>query len=299
VNRHENPSWDLRYAANDARQIRESMLARLKGRGYEDVVSVLLVSDGQQNLATKARLKAVLDRLAGKAADVGGIPGAEGLRQATPDDLVLISFSGHGYNEGGLFYLIPGDTGPGNGKALTPALNARSISSDELSEWLKDVDAGDMAMVVDACHSAASVGSEFKPGPMGSRGLGQLAFDKGMRILAASQADDVALEDDRIQQGLLSYALVKDGLEQGRADHKPQDRRITLEEWLSYGVSRVPLLAEEMKSGKLAAVRGTGRGFEDTDEPGEGAMRRKASQQPSLFDFTKGRRDVLLDAVKP
>ena len=53
-------------------------------------------------------------------------------------------------------------------------------------------------MIVDACHSAASVDEAgFKPGPMGSRGLGQLAYDKGMRILAASQADDVALESGR------------------------------------------------------------------------------------------------------
>jgi hypothetical protein len=53
------------------------------------------------------------------------------------------------------------------------------VSSDDLSRWLRDVDAGDLVMVVDACHSAASVeGSGFKPGPMGSRGLGQpVLFD--------------------------------------------------------------------------------------------------------------------------
>src|SRR3989440_4366623 len=51
--------------------------------------------------------------------------------------------------------------------------------------------------VVDACHSSASVqGEGFKPGPMGSRGLGQLSYDKGMRILTSTQSDDVALETD-------------------------------------------------------------------------------------------------------
>jgi hypothetical protein len=42
-----------------------------------------------------------------------------------------------------------------------------------------------MAIIIDACHSAASFeGEGFKPGPMGSRGLGQLAYDKRIRILA-------------------------------------------------------------------------------------------------------------------
>ena len=42
-----------------------------------------------------------------------------------------------------------------------------------------------MVMIIDACHSAGSVEHEgFKPGPMGSRGLGQLAYNKRMRILA-------------------------------------------------------------------------------------------------------------------
>ena len=74
-----------------------------------------------------------------------------------------------------------------------------------------------MVMIVDACHSAAGVPEGFKPGPMGDRGLGQLAYDKGMRILAATQANDVALESGQIGQGLLTYALVEDGLKKGLA----------------------------------------------------------------------------------
>jgi hypothetical protein len=59
----------------------------------------------------------------------------------------------------------------------------RCISSDELSLWLREVDAGELALIVDACHPAAAIeGTDFKPGPMVSRGLGQLLYDKGMRI---------------------------------------------------------------------------------------------------------------------
>ena len=292
VNRHDNPAWDLRYAANDARQITDSLAPLLGKQGrYEAVVTVPLISDEQGGkLATKANLKAVFDVLAGRKAKVDGIPGADQLRAATPDDLVLISFSGHGYGEGGQFYLVPGDTGAGSGRQVTPELTTRAISSDELSNWLKDVDAGEMVMIVDACHSAASVGEDFKPGPMGSRGLGQLAFDKGMRILAATQSDDVALESDLIKQGLLSYALVRDGLGDQQADYKPKDRKITLDEWLSYGVDRVPRLAEEVISGKVIAARGTGQERAAVLVSGGESMKKRAFQTPALFDFRRNTR---------
>ena len=64
------------------------------------------------------------------------------------------------------------------------------ISSADLSAWLRDVDAGEWVLVLDACHSAAAGAPPgFKPGPLGSRGLAQLAYDKGMRVLAASQSE--------------------------------------------------------------------------------------------------------------
>ena len=70
------------------------------------------------------------------------------------------------------------------------------------------VDAGEMAMIIDACHSAASVTADgFRPGPMGDPGLGQLSFDKGIRILAATQADSVAMESAQLHGGLLTFAL--------------------------------------------------------------------------------------------
>ncbi len=149
------------------------------------------------------------------------------------------------------------------------------------------MDAGDISLIVDACHAAASVEEEldFKPGPMGSRGLGQLAYDKGMRILAASQVADVALESRLVKHGLLTYALVLDGLVQGRADFEPEDGRITLSEWLAYGLARVPSLADEIIRGEVRAARGI-------RIPKSG---RRITQQPALFDFARRQGEVLLD----
>ena len=58
--------------------------------------------------------------------------------------------------------------------------------------------------------------------------------------MAATQIDQYALETGKTQLGLLRYARVRDGLEQGKADYKPMDQTIWLSEWLSYAVERVP-----------------------------------------------------------
>jgi hypothetical protein len=122
---------------------------------------------------------------------------------------------------------------------------------------------------------------------MGSRGLGQLAYDKGMRILAASQADSVALESANLKHGLLTYALVNEGLEAARADFKPKDGTIWLSEWLAYGVDRLPkLLAEKLAQRDL--VPATLR-----DKPLASVL-----EQPSLFDFAKHRPDMVLAAKR-
>lgn len=302
VNRHENSAWDLEYAANDARRIEAALTTRLRAQNhYAAVHSVVLVSDEQapaSNAATRANIKAVLDKLAGRHADVRHIANGHLLERATPDDLVLISFAGHGVSTDGRFYLIPADTGPGSGSGAdrrnTPELLAHAVSSDELASWLRDVDAADLAMIIDACQSAASVGQAFKPGPMGARGLGQLAYEKNMRILAASQAEENAQESRLTQQGLLSYALVNDGLEQARADHLPADGKITLSEWLTYATRRVPDLAIEVAAGRLDEADSTARGAKRLGTP---VQRNPILQQPALFDFTRGRHDATVAAT--
>ena len=111
------------------------------------------------------------------------------------------------------------------GQSLSDAQRRkRTISNDELSAWLRGLDAIDQVMIVDACHSAASVQSnEFKPGSMGSRGLGQLAYDKGM--LAATQIDQYALETGKTQLGLLRYGWCATDWSRAKPTTSPWTRR--------------------------------------------------------------------------
>jgi hypothetical protein len=188
-----------------------------------------------------------------------------------------------------------------------------SVSSDDLSLWLRDVDAGETVLIVDACHAAAAVSSgNFKPGPMGSRGMGQLAFDKGMRVLAATQPDTTAAEvnyvgqNETIRQGLLTYALADMGLKRRMAD-ADKDLTILMQEWLQYGVRHVPALHAEVLA-SFRAGRSSSR-LARGGSPGSKAIGRVkfaskgeegdlSSQQPSLFDFTSKLRNKKQLTVK-
>jgi hypothetical protein len=308
VNACENAVWDLTYAANDAKRLLEELPDRLVRTGnFMDVVAVPLISDyhikGQhrvltQNLATKAIIKAVLDLLAGRTIQNSlrqSIPNVGRIRAAVPDDFVLISFSSHGFmDRRGNFYIVPYDIGRGRKRDVSREVVRKSISSMELSVWLRDLDAGHLVMIVDACHSAGTVESVgFKPGPMGSRGLGQLAYDKGMQVLTSTQADDVALESKLTRHGLLSYALIQDGIVASRADFQPDDNRIYLTEWLNYAVERVPDLYNEIIQGQLQALhpRKGGRGVAVLDSEVPKSI---VPQQPSLFDFRRKAPPVVL-----
>ena len=312
VNQSEDPAWNLTFAAQDARRIQEELAPRLKmNHQYQQIVQIPLLADSEvtkdlgqltENDATKAKIKGVLDLLAEKPIDPElkqQIPRVEDILPARPEDLVLISFSTHGHTDkNGTFYFFPSDIGKGHGRIVTQDLLKHTISSEELANWVQKIDAGELVLIVDACHSAATVEADgFKPGPMGSRGLGQLAYDKGMRILTASQAEDVALESRLLKQGLLSYALVQDGLEAYEADFQPKDQSIFLKEWLQYAVQRVPKLFTEILNGTFQA-KGTTAHF-GTNAQGLAKRAQPGLQQPSLFDFQKNQLEVVLSQVSP
>jgi len=309
VNSYENKRYDLNYAANDARRMQDVLGERLKVKlkaTNQKLYQIPIVSDKADgarpavNNATKEVIKGVFSLFAGKAVSseiLEKIPVKENgkdinskdLPQIEPEDTLIISVSSHGYAaQSGIFYILPNDIGE-NTTGITDEVLPKLISSDELSLWMRDITAKEMLMIVDACHSAASVqGSGFKPGPMGSRGLGQLAYDKGMRIVAATQADDVALEVGSLKQGLLSYALITDGIEKKLANtEEPEKNELFIREWLNYSEKRVPELYDAIKDGTFKNV--------GSQCIGESCPKIEIRQQrPGIFDFRRDKKDSLL-----
>ena len=305
IDDYDTPRFRLNYAVADAR-LMASRLADVPGyQTHQLVLTAERGADGRRTRVDRDTLVRVLALLAGTAdreATLAALRAkgidASMLRAATPDDVVIVTFSGHGWaNPRGDFYLIPGDGRWPDG-AKEPDLGTVFATADLVTPF-HAMQASEITLVIDACHSAASVADgRFKPGPMGDSGLGQLAYDKGIRILAATQADDVAMEDARLGQGLLTYALAVDGLGKGDAD-LDRDARIRMDEWLVYAVRRLPSLANDTRVGRISAA-GTGSGARAitfSDLPVDAPARRV--QQPALFDFNPQPSPVLLRQGAP
>ena len=305
-----NAAWSLNYAAADARRL----AARLGAVAGFKVVALPLISDRQTAQGSKTVIRDALALLANPALGAtvdrtaalarlrtAGLSetALRGLQTATPDDLVIVSFSGHGWvdHKGG-FFLVPSDGGiDAASGAPTPAT---LISSAELTEWMRTVDAGEMAILIDACHSAASVEAQgFKAGPFGDAGLGQLAFDKQIRILAGAQANAVAMEDPGLGQGLLTYALVREALNDqpepsvSRGHKPPVDKtgRVPLDAWLRYAAARLPSLSQQISVQRMTPPS---RGRDIVFSPPAEAATPPAGQEPTLFDFNRAPSQVRL-----
>ena len=289
----------LRFAAADARAIHKKLAGLLKNR--YDVVVVPLISttetaDGELP-ATKSNFRRVLDTLAGRRSSVADFALPAGLDRAGPDDLVMVFFASHGYSAGGLYYFFPADIGDTPLKG-NPRLLSKCISSDELSRWLSNVDAGELVLILDTCHAAGAVDQPgFKAGPLGIRGFGQLAYDKRMRVLAATRRDANAIESDRIGHGLLTHVLLKPLAYQptGEAD------RVTLANWLRYGAENVVRVGQEVRRGLTGLdppPSTVNKGLTNLDPPNANKPGRLV-QTPVLFDFQTGNPGVTLREYVP
>ncbi|HJZ80369.1 MAG TPA: caspase family protein, partial [Pyrinomonadaceae bacterium] len=284
VNQYANQDYKLKCAVRDAIRFSDELRhqqIRLDRFGRVEVVRLL---DEQ---ATRANVLRALERLAGDAPGApspGTMPGAiedlERLKPARPEDVVVVFFAGHGKAQESRFYMIPYDLGyQGRRESLDEEglgrILSRSISDLDLESHFERMDAGQLLLVIDACESGQALEAEEKRrGPMNSKGLAQLAYEKGMNILTAAQSYQAAMEATQIGHGYLTYALIVDGIENLAADGKPRDGRILLREWLDYATEQVPRMQEM----KLKAKRGL-----LLKHPGEKKESTPDVQRPRVF----------------
>jgi WD40 repeat protein len=245
LNLYQNSSFNLKYAVPDAQFFARLLEDSLKQVDPQAEARIVQLKDDS---ATKANLVMALSILAGDAPPATGessLP-LSALKKAQPEDNLIVFFAGHGMAYENSFYVLPFDLGYDRPRARLDeaglqSIALHSISDRELEEHLERVDAGHIVMVLDSCQSGQALETdEWRRGPMNSKGLAQLAYEKGMFILTASQSYQNALEAKELGHGLLTYALVSQGLEQAKADNKPQDGFVVLREWLDYAADNVP-----------------------------------------------------------
>ena len=245
VNDYENRAFDLTYAVPDAEDFAaELQKQQEKLKRYERTKIISLYNEQ----AKKEKILLALTELAGKV---------------KPEDAVVVYFAGHGtigsclsgaaqqVNAKDRFYLVPYDLGyqgvmPDRCEQnLLDEVARHSVSDLELETSFEKIDAGQLLLVIDACNSGQALESEEKRrGPMNSKGLAQLAYEKGMYVLTAALSFQEAKADRKVAKGhgYLTYALIEEALKQRQAADK--DGNVLLREWVDFAVQRVPRMQQ-------------------------------------------------------
>jgi hypothetical protein len=244
VNIYANEQYNLKYAVADADDFAAEVRRQQESLKRYAKVEVISLLDVQ---ATKANITQKLSELA---------------KQVQPEDAVIVFFAGHGTAQGNQFYLIPHDLGYDGprdnlSEAALQLILSQSVSDRDLEKSFEGIDAGQLLLVIDACNSGQALEAEEKRrGPMNSKGLAQLAYEKGMYVLTAAQSYQAAQEAAKFGHGFLTYALVEEGLKQGAADREPRNGSIDIREWLNFATDEVPRMQEQ---NSVDALRGRGR----------------------------------------
>ena len=222
---------DLQYAAADA----IAMARWLLDAGVEpDHIRLLLDREGPQD---------ELGGLAARRATLVNVREALGWlrRMAKPDDLVLIHFSGHGFQgpdddgderDGVDEFFVLWDT-------LNAAKEDTALRDDEFGAALDRVESQHVVVLFDGCYSGGlsrSLPSTAHP-IIGKQDLFSDFSVEGRLVFSASAESQEAFESDELQHGIFTYYLL-DGLK-GNADAN-NDGRITAWELYEYVAGAVP-----------------------------------------------------------
>jgi hypothetical protein len=185
----------------------------------------------------------IVDAAATRSAIVTAL---EDLRhRTTPDDVVVVAFSGHGSDT---HQLVTHDADPYN-------LPSTSLPLDEFTDLVSAIPARQLIVILDCCFSGGA-GAKVLNAPLAPRGgAGGLPASTDARlekmagvgrlILAASTGDQEAWEDPRLGHGLLTYHLLQGLLGSAAAG----GHQVALYDLLAYVVREVRAKA----SGTVAA----------------------------------------------
>lgn len=171
------------------------------------------------------------------------------LSKAAEDDLVVITFSGHGSDS---HDLVAYDT-------LTEQLESTGIPLSLLGTWVERIPARRLLLILDCCFSGG-IGARGISSPIRSRDGGspegrlQQIAGEGRVVLTASSADERAFEDQRLGHGLLTYFLME--ALQG-ADEARTGDRIDTYHLLSHVTRRVVDASARLGRAQNPCVRGT------------------------------------------
>jgi hypothetical protein len=229
---------NLQFAARDATSFETAIgvgATRLVGANHVHLRTLTSDAPDEAHQPTKANIARAFREIAA---------------QAQPEDTVLVYFAGHGlaYGKDMYYYMTQDATST---DLSDPAVrSARTVSSEELRQWMKVdvVRALKEVVILDTCAAGAAIGDLVQLGKKRelsgdqTRALSLLKDATGSFILMGSAADKVSYEASKYGQGLLTYALL-----QGMRGEAPlEGGQLRVAEWFGYAVNKVQELAQDI-----------------------------------------------------
>jgi formylglycine-generating enzyme required for sulfatase activity len=224
---------DLRFCGNDAAALADSLLQAGFDRRH-----VRLLHDGAKENSFrpfKANIEQQLDNL---------------LSLAEADDLVIVSFSGHGMHIDGKSYLCPNeanDTKP----------DQTMIAVDDVYKKFSDCKAALKLLIVDACRNDPRPAGRKSATPSADRTQLGAVFERppeGIVVLASCAPGQISWEDEGLKHGVFMHHVL-DGLS-GKADGN-KNGRVTLGELYDYASSETKLhVFNKFNDAQVPAQRG-------------------------------------------
>jgi len=245
------PSLRLRYAAKDAEDIAQTLTVGANRLFQADKVHVTLLATSSRPDAeppTRANFEKAFQ-------DVR--------KKARPDDLLVVYLAGHGVSlpRDGYCYLTQEARTADEAALSNPALVAQTaITSTELTEWIKEIPARKVVLILDTCAAGAAADklTEIRQ-VSGDQVLAieRLKDRTGFHILMGCAGDKVSYEPPLFEQGLLTHALLK-GIRSGEGLR--EERFLDVSKLFQYAADVVPNLARgigKIQEPRIAARKGT------------------------------------------
>ncbi len=196
-----NQAWAVLVGVN---QYEDLFIASLSVC-VEDVTAVQQALAGRYQVA-KLLTDATPERWPTRANILGELSAVA--QSAAEDDVLLFYFSGHGMAEGGESYLLARDT-------RLSALKHTAVAMTDVRELMAQSPARAKIIVLDACHSGASIG---KAEPLMTPEFIQRVFEQaeGMAVLASCKQGQQSWEWAEVGRSVFTHYLL-DALT-GKAD---------------------------------------------------------------------------------
>ena len=195
VSKYPELSYQLPLAADDAQAV-VSGLAQASSALFRTIKQWALPNDKATGVAIRDALDIVV-------------------REARPEDVVILYFAGHGRAVGQQFYFAPFDIDFARAPTEEDAYRQRGLPDSLLAEYLLKIPAQKLVLVLDACESGAGIKTIERAvafrrdGAAENRALRALARANGIHLIAASTDKQLALEAKGEGHGLLTAAFLR------------------------------------------------------------------------------------------